>query len=592
MSAAAQPNLSGTLSMYDGDGNLVAAPVDRVRELGAKGYRAALYDPKGNEVAAPVERMAELTRSGYTTVPMTPFEQERQPQNQEGFLAHSAGVIGNQLKSAVLPFLQPWKDAANAYQSARAQGGGVLRSGAEALGIAAISPDAHQAIDSAQQELSEENAGRSWPYRHFIAPAASGVGVNVGGMEHQADIGNRSGVLSEGAVPAAEAVTGAAIARGARGGKPAPDTTVSTSAPAEPSVTAGTAEQKGAGLTGGFAEKFGVVDPPPKSLITRAVKPLSSNSGWDAAISKAMPDMKAAETELGHPIQGVDDALSAVNVAKKKIWAQYSAKVAQANARPDPNAIAESLASMSSETPFAGAGGATIDGNTIADAMVNSIDRRTALQNPSFVKQISSIADTYRRPLSLDEAEDFLQSANNDLNSYYAKNKVGRQVAQRDPSTGYIVAEADALRDGLYSKLDELSGPGARQLKQRYGALSNVEGELLRRKNVAARQQPVSLAEQMAMSGGAGDILRPDRLLNRAQNIAVARWLKNYGSADAMIARAFQKTGGAGVTEAPSPRLRPGAAVPAAAVGSNPGRTNSDIFDEGLQMYRQAHARL
>ena len=67
--------------------------------------------------------------------------------------------------------------------------------------------------------------------------------------------------------------------------------------------------------------------------------------------------------------------------------------------------------------------------------------------------------------MGLEEAEDFLQSANNDLHTYYAKNKVGQQVAERDPSTGYVVAEAGQLRDSLYSALDNLTGPGAADLK-------------------------------------------------------------------------------------------------------------------------------
>ena len=139
--------------------------------------------------------------------------------------------------------------------------------------------------------------------------------------------------------------------------------------------------------------------------------------------------MKAVEADLGHPISGVDDALNAVSIAKKGIWSQYADKLNAAQ-QAFPNAP-----SM-----------ATIDGNQIADAMMGSIDKRTALQNPDLVERIQKVADTYRRPMGLDESEDFLQSANNDLHSYYAKNKVGRQVAERDPSTGYVVAEADQLQ--------------------------------------------------------------------------------------------------------------------------------------------------
>jgi hypothetical protein len=144
------------------------------------------------------------------------------------------------------------------------------------------------------------------------------------------------------------------------------------------------------------------------------------------------------------------------------------------------------------------------------------------------------------------------------LHSYYAKNKVGQQVAQRDPTIGHVVGEADQLRDSLYSKLDDLTGPGAADLKQRYGALSNVENELLRRKNVSARQQPDSLAEQLSMARAYGKIavgvarLSPSSLLEGTQSLAAAKWLKTRGTTDAMITRAFQALGQQSAPAAPA----------------------------------------
>jgi hypothetical protein len=301
---------------------------------------------------------------------------------------------------------------------------------------------------------------------------------------------------------------------------------------------------------GRIARTLGISDPPPNQLLTKAIKPLSSNSGWDNAIAKAAPEMKAAEADLGHPITGVDDALNAASIAKKSLWQQYSAKLGQA-------------------------GDATIDGNAVADAMMKSIDARTRLQNPDLVERIQKVADTYRRTMSVAEAEDFLQSANNDLHSYYAKNKVGRQVAAKDPTIGNVVAEADQLRDSLYSKLDELTGTGAADLKQRYGALSNVEAELLRRKNVSARQAPESLAEQLSMARAYGKIavgtLRasPSSMMEGVQSLAAAKWLKARGTSDAMITRAFQALGKPQQTApAPAPVTPPwtttGAAIGAA----------------------------
>lgn len=288
-----------------------------------------------------------------------------------------------------------------------------------------------------------------------------------------------------------------------------------------------------------ISRSIGIADPPPSGLITKAVKPLSSNIGWDKAIEIALPNMKAAEADLGHPIQGVDDALDAVGIAKKKIWSQYSQKLGAGSAV-----------------------GATVDGNQIADAMTQSIDKRTSVQNPELAGHIESVADTYRRPIPLDEAEDFLQSANRDLHNYYAKNKVGQQVALSDPEKAYTVAEANALRESLYSKLDDIGGEGSADLKKQYGSLSNVENELLRRQNVAARQQPMSLSEQLTIARSYGKIAKgvltasPGDVIEGVRSAAMAKFLKERYTTDAMITRAFAKTTAA-ATPGPAVSTRP-----------------------------------
>jgi hypothetical protein len=285
------------------------------------------------------------------------------------------------------------------------------------------------------------------------------------------------------------------------------------------------------------AAKFvpSLVDGPPESLMTRAVKPGKNNVGWNADVQKAIPLMKSAEEQLGRPIAGVDDALQAAQTAKKSIWQQYQQRLG-------PNAQA------------------AFDGNQIADSMMRSIDQRTAVQNPGLVAKVKQIADTYRKPITLDQAEDFLQSANKDLNAYYAKNKVGQNVALNDPEIASTVAEAEALRKGLYDKLDQMSGPGAAQLKKAYGSLSNVEKELYGRQLVAARQVPESLSEQLSTVRGAGKIVKgvftasPGDVLEGAENIAVSRALKARNSSDAMIQRAFQAAKPA--TPFPMPNVR------------------------------------
>lgn len=260
-----------------------------------------------------------------------------------------------------------------------------------------------------------------------------------------------------------------------------------------------------------------MIDGPPEQLITQAARPIKKNISWNDDVKTAIPLMKSAEIKSGTPIDGYDGALAANQAAKQDIWQQYKARLGPAAQQ-----------------------GATIDGNQIADAMVNSIDKRTAAQNPGLVQRVQAIADTYRRPLPVDEAEDFLQSANKDLFSYYAKNKVSRQAAENDPETSSTVAEADALRDALYNKLDQVSGPGAAQLKKAYGALKNVGNALADQKLVYERKAPTNLPEQLSYWRAGGKLLTGN-VLGAAKDIAVQRFLSEVNDANSMITRAFVK---------------------------------------------------
>lgn len=286
-------------------------------------------------------------------------------------------------------------------------------------------------------------------------------------------------------------------------------------------------------LGGNVIGKTGLVNEDAADLMTRAIKPGKNNSGWTADIQSALPNMKQAEAQLGHPVQNIDDALQAAAIAKKNLWARYQTKLGAANS-------------------------ATIDGNEIADAMVNSVDKRTALQNLGLVQRIKAVADTYRREIPVAEGEDFLQSVNRDLHNYYAKNKVGRYVAQNDPEMASTVAEGDALRESLYNKLDEVTGPGAKDLKAKYGAISNVENEMMGRKNVSARQQPQSLSQQMGTLYGYGRIVKglatgsAGDVLEGIADKAAANWIKDRYTTDSMIQRAFRNAETATPAAAPS----------------------------------------
>jgi hypothetical protein len=259
----------------------------------------------------------------------------------------------------------------------------------------------------------------------------------------------------------------------------------------------------------------------PETLMTQAVKPRANNMNWDQSLKTALPNLKLGEKLIGKSVETVDDAIAATQAAKKNIWEDYSSRLGRHKS-------------------------ATIDGNAIADSMVQSIDPRTAQLNPELAAKVAKQAETYRRPLTLEEAENFLHSANRDLHTYYSKNKVGQKVALGDPDMASTVAEAGALRSQIYGTLDKLDGPGAAFTKQKYGSLLNIEEELMRRRNVAARQQPESLSEQIGKWQSYGKVAKGLATGNAGAVVEgmaqgkMASALKEAGKADSLLRYAFK----------------------------------------------------
>lgn len=306
----------------------------------------------------------------------------------------------------------------------------------------------------------------------------------------------------------------------------------------------------------------------PEDAITRAVKPRNTNTRWPSDIKTALSDVKAVEQA---PVQNIDDMLDLIPDAKKRVWAEVEKLMAPAKAA-----------------------GATVDGNSVADAMVDSIDKYTRLHEPDKVAAIEAKADNYRNPISLEDAEDLIHSLNKREAMYYAKNRVAQRQALGDPDTAASVAEAAALRGAIADRVSDFSGPGLEEAKQRYGALSNLESELWNRRNVAARQAPQSLSEQMGawraagkMASGAKKIATLDvrsglaDIAEGTMNNAVARHLKEVNGTDNLIRIAMEKT----PVPAPSPAplapqiagLLPPAAIPLQPADIMPGNTGKPV---------------
>ncbi len=267
----------------------------------------------------------------------------------------------------------------------------------------------------------------------------------------------------------------------------------------------------------------------PTNLLTRALKPKSTNIRFEADMNRAIPEIKLTEAELGRPIGGLDDLVEAIPLAKKRVRAQYDDIAGPQRMRQ-------------------------IDGTPIAEAIEASVSRKLKFTNPKKAAAIVEEADKYRRSFAVEELEDFLKTTNAELDAYYGKYPAASRVARTaNPDTAVTVAEGKALRDVIYGALNEGTQPGIpRELNRRYGALLNLEKETFRRRNVALRQQAESLTEQLgkvaaAFEVGKAALEAPIRPFHAAQRLVgayagrkVATIIKERNTADAYIQRALE----------------------------------------------------
>lgn len=289
---------------------------------------------------------------------------------------------------------------------------------------------------------------------------------------------------------------------------------------------------KEGGLGGAVASAVRTVAPgEPRTLLIQALKPRSVKANFPLSLDRALPELKAAEQALGKPIADIDTLIDATTVAKWNIQGQLN----------QVRGTAQSL---------------EIDGSSVADAMVRSIPKKLALENPEAAKRLIDAANVYRQRFSLDDFETLLRETNAELEGFYAKHLPSqRKALLSDPIAATLDAQGKAMRTALDAGLDRMAeggGAAAKELRRRYGALLDIEGEAWRRANVAKRQQPESLSEQIGAVRAAADMARGAWRLAHldwtgAADVAAAnagrstaKFLKEQQTTDALIRRAFE----------------------------------------------------
>ena len=268
----------------------------------------------------------------------------------------------------------------------------------------------------------------------------------------------------------------------------------------------------------------------PVKLMTQALRPRAANIRFTADMDRALPEIKASEASLGRPIANIEDMLEAVKDAKKRVWGERQAITGNQDLR-------------------------NINLSQVGDAIERTIGERTLLHDPAKAQAVREFANRYRgRTFTLQEAEDLLQGVNAELDAYYAKNPSAQRVSRAaNPDTAALNAEAEMLRKRIYGELDQAGGGAApRELSRRYGALKNAEEEIYRRINVAGRQAPMNLPEQLSHIGAARDVVVGTARMftgdisgaaQIGQGFAMrqaAKALKEANSTNALIERTFR----------------------------------------------------
>lgn len=337
-----------------------------------------------------------------------------------------------------------------------------------------------------------------------------------------------------------------AMTVGAAGGATLPFVAKGMGAAAQAANRAAAGAREG-GIGGAVASAVRNVSPASsKSMLVQGLKPRATQRGFEQSLDLAIPELKATEQALGRPIQSVDDLLEATKLAKKNVRAEYDAYAGPMRER-----------------------GSLVDGNVVADLMEKSIPSKVKLENPDLAARLVARAQSYRKAFPLEEAEVLLKETNADLDSFYSKYPMAqRKALLADPEAALLDAQGKAWRDAIYKTIDsDTQGAAARAINRRYGALMDLEDAAVRRANVAKRQQPESLSEQIGSVRAAADMARGTYKvfqgdLSGAADIAAARagrstakFLKEQQTTDALIRRAFSNA--ASGTAAPRTGARP-----------------------------------
>jgi hypothetical protein len=263
------------------------------------------------------------------------------------------------------------------------------------------------------------------------------------------------------------------------------------------------------------------------------LKPSTTATNFPKQLDTAIPELAESARLTGTPITNIETFLTTLDHAKKRIWSQL-----------------EGMAGKQTRVSLA----------KMADAMIESIPKKWAFENPKLAQQAIKRANRFRKSFTLEEAEAFLKETNAEMQSFYGLiPQAQRGMTASNAGVAALEAQAKSLRTVIDDALDAAGGTTgvSRALRQRYGALMEIGRTATRRQMVAARQQPESLSEQIGAVRAAGELARAaykitttgglqgkGEFLAATAGRATAKAIKEAQTTDALIRRAFESYSG------------------------------------------------
>lgn len=410
-----------------------------------------------------------------------------------------------------------------------------------------------------------QKTGFSPQTRHDIADATPVFGSVLKQAQAQHDAGNDAGM--------------AGTVAGFVGGSVAPEAGIKM---------AGSA-LKGAGRVAEFAGASpearrvamtrAIVPGTPTDLLNRAVRPPVSYGDFENDLKTVEPDIKSNSAKFGG-LEGLGNTLKQVKGDTNK-WYQDNFdpyRNFQVNASPiadaqmssipitekieqPPKFVAGSPGRMKTVNVPSGEGGKMSMGGYVGstpDALEGGIMQKTAAK-----------ANNFRQDMPLGVVDDVRKDTNAKLQGIWNKSGGDRYAALSEPENARMFATNNAARDLTYDNFSRMSAGGRTdggipvdnisENQKLYGAANNLDDVVNKRGIVFGRQNPMSLPESMALSGGKG-------IAGKLQDFAVQRMAKTLTNPDSLTNAAIDRM------RAPDfPSLDSGESIPSR-VMSNAGR--------------------